>query len=68
MFSEKIRDLIASGLTESDIAKAIGRSQATVNRVRNNKQVLAGAQAIDALRALHLERCGNAGSVAQAAA
>ena len=44
-------------MTENQIGAAIGRSQATVNRVRNNKQDLAGWDAVDKLRALHRERC-----------
>ena len=57
MFQQLLEDLVAAGMTENQIATAIGRSQATVNRVRNNKQDLAGWDAVDKLRALHRERC-----------
>lgn len=63
MFKDLIEQLIRTGLTESDVGKAIGRSQATVNRVRNGKQELTGWDAVEKLRALHRERC-NQGSEA----
>lgn len=56
MFSTLLDELVAQGMTEAQIAAAIGRSQATVNRVRNQKQLLAGWDAVEKLRALHRER------------
>lgn len=56
MFATLIEELIADGLTEQEIGRAIGRSQATVNRVRNEKQALAGWEAVEKLRQLHRER------------
>jgi IS30 family transposase len=56
MFDKLIEDLIGAGLTEAEIGKAIGRSQATVNRVRNGKQQLGHWEAVEALRKLHAAR------------
>ncbi len=56
MFARLIDDLIATGMTEAQIGQAIGRSQATVNRVRNGRQRLADWEAVEALRSLHQEK------------
>jgi hypothetical protein len=57
MFAKLIEDLLQVGLTEQQIGSAIGRSQPSVNRMRNGKQrpdYEAGARLVE----LHAERCG----------
>lgn len=56
MFAKLLDELVATGMTENQIGAVIGRSQATVNRVRNQKQSLGGWDAVEKLRALHRER------------
>lgn len=38
MFKNIIESLIQSGMTESEIGAVIGASQASINRIRNNRQ------------------------------
>lgn len=57
MLSAAISDLIAAGWSEARIAKAVGCSQATINRIKRGKQKNVGyttGTAIDALRAKHV--------------
>ena len=37
--NEMVRDLIASGMTQNEIAKAIGRDQATISGILHRKQL-----------------------------
>lgn len=56
MFPKLIEDLIQAGLTEQQIGERIGRSQPSVNRMRNGKQrpdYEAGARLVD----LHRDLC-----------
>lgn len=51
-----VKDLIAVGLSECEIAVAIGCTQPTVNRIRHGSDTSYSYG--KALEALYLERCG----------
>ncbi len=51
-----IEDLIRAGMSEKEIADAIGRSQPSVNRMRNGKQRTDYETGLK-LERLHRERC-----------
>lgn len=54
--SQLIDELVGAGMFEHQIGTAIGRSQATVNRVRRGKHGLSSWEAVEKLRALHREK------------
>lgn len=57
MFPKIIEDLVGSGMTEQEIGMQIGRSQPSVNRIRNGKQKPdydAGCKLVE----LHGKKCG----------
>lgn len=54
--AQLIDDLLGIGMREHQIGTAIGRSQATVNRVHNGKHALSSWEAVEKLRALHREK------------
>lgn len=39
MFENVIKDLLAAGMTEAEIANRVGKSVPTINRIRNGKQI-----------------------------
>lgn len=51
-----IHDLLALGFSEDDIARRIGMTQASVNRIKLGRQKNVRFGAVDALRDLHRER------------
>lgn len=56
MLSRLVSELVASGLSEQEIAQRVGLSQASINRIKLNKQKKTAFDAVDRLRALHRER------------
>lgn len=56
MFTQMVRDLMAAGLTQVEIAAAIQRSQATVSRILGGQEKIEW-EVGEALRLLHAERC-----------
>jgi transcriptional regulator with XRE-family HTH domain len=54
-----IEDLIRAGMSEKEIADAIGRSQPSVNRMRNGKQRTDYETGLK-LERLHRDRCAGA--------
>lgn len=56
MFGDVIRDLLASGYTEAELAKAVHSTQATINRIKHGKQT-PGFDLGVALLALRAQRC-----------
>ncbi len=64
MFAKLIDELIASGMTEAQIAEKIGRSQPSVNRMRTKGQVpdyFVGSRLVD----LHQRTCPRNGGSPQ---
>lgn len=56
MLNALIEDLVKAGLTEQEIAAAIGRNQSSVNRMRRGKQRTDYETGLK-LEKLHRERC-----------
>jgi transcriptional regulator with XRE-family HTH domain len=56
MFDQLIKDLLAAGLSEYQIAAQVGCSQPTINRIKRGTQSNIGARIADGLRALHAAR------------
>lgn len=54
-FQKLILDLVESGMAEAEIAKAVGVSQPTINRVKSGKQKNIGYALGAALIKMHAE-------------
>lgn len=53
MWTKIIQDLIASGLSESAIAKAVGVEQPTINRLKSGAQKTTAYETGEKIKALH---------------
>lgn len=56
MFDQLIADLVASGMTEAEIADQLPCSQASVNRIKLGKQKKVGHELGEAIKKLHAAR------------
>lgn len=56
MITKCLEDLVGAGMTEAQIAAAIGRNQSSVNRMRNGKQ-RPDYETGTKIAELHRERC-----------
>lgn len=57
MLPNLLNELIDSGLSETEIGKAIGRDQSSVNRMRRGKQRTDYETGVK-IETLHRQRCG----------
>lgn len=56
MYASIVKNLIASGLTQTEIAVRCNVTQATISRIQHGHERLLASTA-DALRGLYAERC-----------
>jgi DNA-binding XRE family transcriptional regulator len=55
MFTEIIQKLIATGLTETEIAEKVNSTQPTINRIRNGNQEPKGNLAVALINLLSFQ-------------